>query len=171
MALICDTEAKPMRLSRKLGTGRVALCAVVLGGVLVGPVSSAAASNASIKAVIKSYDSKILVAEGHAVAAIGEFDKSGNPSGADAALRKSIAVLSSLKSKIAKQSASSSRGRAGKTKFERGLQLIVVAYRHLETAFGERKANPQAAKAEAKQALLEVKAGSKELGEGAKLLS
>jgi hypothetical protein len=160
-----------MRLSRVIGAQRMALYAAVLGGVLIGPVSGAAASDASIKAVIKSYDSKILTAEGHVLTALGAYKKSGNPSGAQAAIQKSIAVLSSLKSKIASQPASSNRVKLGKAKFEQGLQAVVVAYGHLKTALGEKKVSPQAAKAEAKKALLAVKAGSKELREGAKLLS
>jgi hypothetical protein len=150
---------------------RSAVCVAVLGAVLVAPVSGASASDASIKAVIKSYSPRILVAEGHVLTAIGRYKKSGNPSAVKSALATSISVFGSLKSKIAAQSASSTRVRAGQAKFEKGLQKVILAYRSLQTAFGEKRASPTAAKAEAKKALRAVKAGHKEIVEGAKLLS
>ncbi len=159
-----------MSAARRVGSWRAALCIVVLGGVLLGPVSGAAARDAIFKAVIQSEDQKILVAEGHVVTALGEYKKSGNPRGTQAALQKSIDVLSSLRSKIASQSASSKRVKLGKAKFEQGLQSVVRAYRHLEKALGEKKVSPRAAKAEARKAVSAVKAGAKELREGAKLL-
>jgi hypothetical protein len=150
---------------------RTALCVVVLGSVLTIPIASAAASDASIKATIKSYSARITVAEGHLLTAIGKYKASGNPTVVDAALKKSIGVFRALKAKVGVQSASSTRIKTGKRKFESGLQQVIVAYEHLKTAFGEKRASPQAAKAQAKKALLAVKAGRKELMEGAKLLS
>lgn len=150
----------------------VAVCVAALGAAsLVGPVSGASASDASIKAVVKSYTSRIDIAEGHLLTAIGKFKQSGNPQEVDAALGKSIGLFTSLKAKIAAQSASSGRVKMGKAKLEKGLGKIVVAYERLKTAFGEKKTSPSAAKAEAKKALLAVKSGRKELLEGAKLLS
>jgi hypothetical protein len=152
-------------------TLRIAVCVAVLGAVLVAPVSGASASDASIKAVIKSYNSRILVAEGHVLTAIGRYKKSGNPTGVRSALATSIVLFGSLKSKIAAQSASSTRVRAGRAKFEKGLQKVILAYRRLRTAFGEKRARPGAAKAEARKALRAVKAGHEEIVEGVKLLS
>jgi hypothetical protein len=149
----------------------VVLCMAVLGALLVGPVSGASASDASIKAVIKSYTSKIDLAEGHLLSEIGRYAKSGNPTKVDAALGRSIEVFTSLKAKIAAQSASSGRVKRGKAKFEKGLGKIVTAYRRLKTAFGEKKSSPSAAKAEAKKALTAVKSGRRELREGARLLT
>jgi hypothetical protein len=150
---------------------RIAICAAVVGGALAGPVAGASASDASIKAVIKSYNSKILVAEGHALTALGEYKSTGNPANVQSALTQSIDVLSSLKSKIAGQSASSSKVKEGKAKFEKGLAAVIVAYRRLKTAIGEKKSSPEAAKTEAKKAVSAVKVARKELLEGAKLLS
>ena len=62
-----------MRKLTRAGAARAAVCMAVLGGALAGPVAGASASDASIKSVIKSYDSKILVAEGHVVTALGEY--------------------------------------------------------------------------------------------------
>jgi hypothetical protein len=160
-----------MRHLTRAGTARAAVCMAVLGGVLTGPIAGASASDASIKSAIKSYNSKILVAEGHVVTALGEYKTSGNPSGVETAIAKSITVLSSLKTAIASQSASTPKVKTGKTKFEKGLQTVIGAYRHLKTAFGEKAASPAAAKEQAAKALTSLKKAKAELREGAKLLT
>jgi hypothetical protein len=160
-----------MTFLRSLGTGRIALFTITLGCALSGPVAAASASDASIKAVIKSYDSKILIAEGHLVTTIGEYKRSGNPAGVQKAIRTESSVLLSLRSKIASQSASSPRVKLGKAKFVKGLQKVVAAYRQLGKAFGEKKVSSIAAKAEAKKAVSIIKSARVELHEGAKLLS
>jgi predicted acyltransferase len=160
-----------MTSSVKIRRGVLLACsAVLLGGGLLGPVASAGASDASIKSVIKSYSSRILVAEGHVVSALGEYKKSGDPSGVTSAITASVSVLRSLKSAIRTQIASSPKVKQGKAKFEKGLQKVIVGYQHLKTAFGEKKARPQAAKQQAAIALNSLKRAKKELNEGAKLL-
>ena len=159
-----------MRFTKTAATGRAALCAAVLVGVLVGPVSAASASDASIKAVIKSYNAKLLIADGHLTTALGEYKKTGNPSDVQAAFKKSIAVLSSLKAKIASQKASNPRVKLGQTKFDKGLQAIVVAYERLSKAIGEKRVSPAAAKAEAKKAVSAIDRARVLFKEGAKLL-
>lgn len=159
-----------MRNTAMVRVVRAVACTAILGGVLAGPVAGASASDASIKAVIKSYDSKILVSEGHVVTAIGNYKKSGSPSGVTTAIGKSIVVLRSLKSAIGAQSASSTKVKEGKVKFEKGLKGVIVAYEHLKTAFGEKQASPQAAKVQASKALKSLKQAKSELREGAKLL-
>jgi hypothetical protein len=159
-----------MRFIRSIGAGRVALCAAVLVGVLAGPVSGASASDASIKAAIKSYNSKLLIADGHLETALGKYKKNGNPSEVQTAFKKSIAVLSALESKIAGQKASSPRVKLGQAKFDKGLKSIVDAYEHLSKAIGEKQVSPTAAKAEAKKAASAIDKARVLLKEGAKLL-
>jgi hypothetical protein len=159
-----------MRLIRSAGAGRAALCAAVLAGVLAGSVSGASASDASIKAVIKSYNSKLLIADGHLETALGEYKKSGDPSDVQAAFEKSIAVLGALESKIAAQKASSPRVKLGQAKFDKGLKSIVVAYKRLSKAIGEKKVSPTAAKVEAKRAVSAIDKARVLLKEGARLL-
>ena len=149
---------------------RVAACAATLCAVLMGPVAGASASSASIKAAIRSYNSKILVAEGHVVTALGEYKTSKNPAGVQTALGASISVIRSLKDKIALQSAGRPRVKRAKAKIEKGLQAVIASYQGLDNAFGEKSVNPEEAKAEATKALAAVKKGRKELLEGAKLL-
>jgi hypothetical protein len=153
----------------RVGAVRAAVCVAALG-VLAGPVAGASASDASIKSVIKSYSSKILVAEGHVVTALGEYKQSGDPTKVDAAIAKSVAVLRSLKSAIGTQSASSTKVKEGKIKVEKGLKGLIVAYEHLKIAFGEKSASPTAAKEQASKALKSLKEASGELKEGSKLL-
>jgi hypothetical protein len=151
-------------------TARRATWAVVLGSALLGLPSGALASDASIKEAIKSYVPEILVSEGHVVSAIGEYKKTGNPSGVQAALTESISVLNALKSKIAAQAAVKPKVKAGKAKLVKGLRALVLAYQSLKKAIGEKAASPAAAKAEAQKAVKAVKKGAKELNEGIKLL-
>jgi hypothetical protein len=159
-----------MRHFTKAGGIRAVVAAAAVLGVLAGPVAGASASDASIKSVIKSYDSKILVAEGHVVSALGEYKTTGDPTKVDAAITKSVAVLRSLKTAIGTQSASSTKVKEGKIKVEKGLKGVIVAYLHLKTAFGEKSASPAAAKEQASKALKSLKEANSELKEGAKLL-
>ncbi len=145
-------------------------CVAALGGVLGGPVGAASASDASIQAVMKSYESKILVAEGQVVTALGEYKMSGVPTGVEAAVVNSSETLRSLKAAIAAQPAVSARVKRGKAKVETGLGSVILGYRQLDVSFAERQSRPVHANAEAKKALRTVKKGSKELKEGAKLL-
>jgi hypothetical protein len=149
---------------------RVAIFAVGLCGALAGPLVGASASDTSIKKVIESYNSRILVAEGHVVSAIGAYKKTGDPKGVRSAIGKSIEVLNSLKVKVANQSARGERIQRGKSKLLKGLSTVVGAYRRLSNAFGEKKVSPAAAKAEAARAVTAVDKGRKELREAVKLL-
>lgn len=148
---------------------RIALCALIVG-VAITP-ATAAASQASIVAAIERYSSKIDVAEGHVITAVGEYKASGkDPAAVRAAIAKSIHVLSTLKAKIAAQSAPAGPVSKGKAMFDQGLQDVIVAYRRLKTIFGK-ALSPQTAVADAKKALLEIKHAQKELTAGAKLLT
>jgi hypothetical protein len=148
---------------------RALMCLSLLATVFIAP-SFASANDASIKAVIKSYGPKILVAEGHVVSAIGEYKKTGNPAPVQTALSESTAVFSAMKSQIAAQSASSPKVKAGKRKVESGLSAAIVGYQRLGTAVGEKKVEPKEAKAEARKAARALVKATKELVEGLKLL-
>jgi hypothetical protein len=144
---------------------RAGACMATLGAVMLGPVSGASASSASIKAAFKSYSGKIDVAEGHVVTAIGEYKTSKNAVPVQTAISESITVLGGLKSKVAAQPAGKPKVKKAKRKIEAGLQAVIVSYGLLSTAIGEDASNPEAAKAEAA-----VKKGRVELLEGVKLL-
>jgi hypothetical protein len=149
---------------------RALVCASMLCGLAAAQAVPASASESSIKAAIRSYNSKLLEAEGHVVSALGEYKQSKQPAGVQSALQGSVTVISALRSKIAAQSAGRPRVKRAKLKIEKGLGAVIVAYRGLETAYGEKGASPEAAEAEAAKALVAVKRGRKELLEGVKLL-
>lgn len=146
---------------------RLAACFALLAAILLGPVAGASASDASIKQVVREYNSRILASERQVEKAIAEYKTTGNPSGVKTALTRAIAVLVSLKSKIAAQSAASPRVKEGRAKLLKGLQEVIVAYGHLRTAVGE---NSAAARAQAVEASRGIITGSRELSEGFKLL-
>jgi hypothetical protein len=149
---------------------RVVACLVVLCSGLAIPVTAASASDASIKAAVRSYSPKLLVDEGRLVTAVGEYKTSHNPGGVQAALGVSISTIHSLRSKIVAQPASRHSVRAGKAKLEVGLQGIIGAYERLSKAFGEHNVSPEAAKTEVAAAGIAVDKARTELAEGMKLL-
>jgi hypothetical protein len=150
---------------------RVAACAASLcAAIVAGPVTGAQASDASIKAAIKKAAPQILISEGHVVSAIGQYKLDRNSAPVQSALQKAIAVLRTLRSKIAAQPAVNPQVKLGKAKLEKGLHSVIVAYESLKSAFGLKLASPEAAKAEATKALETIKKGGKQLAEGVKLL-
>jgi hypothetical protein len=146
----------------------ITVCVAAAGAA--GYASTASASDASIKQTIKTYNPKILVAEGHVLSAIGEYKQTRQPAGVETALSKSIGVLSALKSKIAAQSAVAPNVKKGKLKLIKGLQAVIKAYQHLKTAFAVKAVNAAAAKEQAEKAEVAVRKGRKELREGVQLL-
>ena len=146
----------------------VALCLATVGAG--GHASTASASDASIKRAIKTYEHRILAAEGHVLSAIGQYKKTGQPAGVEAALSKSIAVFHSLKAKIAAQSAIAPKVKQGKRKLIKGLQAVIGAYQNLKTAFAIKATNAAAAKEQAEKAVAAVRKGQEELREGLQLL-
>lgn len=155
---------------KRLRLARLLACPVVLVGLLAIPVSGASASDASIKSLIKSYNAKLLVAEGRLVTAIGEYKTSRNPAPVVSALDHSIRVVRSLRTRIADQTARSTRVKSGKAKLVKGLRAVIVAYGKLKIAFGEKAGSPAAAVENAKKADAAVKRGRAELAEGLKLI-
>jgi|CZKG01.1.fsa_nt_gi hypothetical protein len=149
----------------------VAACGLaVLLGALAGPVTGAMASKASIKEAFRSYSSKIAVAEGHTLTAVGEYKTTKNAAPVEEAITNSIAVIGGLRSKVAHQSAKTPKVKAAKAKFVKGLKAIIVSYEKLKAAFADKASNPEAAQAEATKALAALKSGRKLLGEAVKLL-
>jgi len=85
-----------------------------------GVVAGAPASAGSIKSLVTSYDGKIITSEGKLLTAIGDYKSTQNAAPVLTALDNAIGVLRSLKSKIAKQSATAARVKKGKADLEKG---------------------------------------------------
>jgi hypothetical protein len=157
-------------MDRALRRRLSALLAGTLAAALLGPVSSACASKASIKNAIRHWSPKVLVAEGHTTSAIGELATTQAVAPVQAAIVGSIAALNGMRNAVAHQSANAPRVKLAKQKIESGLEAVIVAYQHLDTAFGEKASNPEAATAEAMDAENVVKAGKAKLKQGIQLL-
>jgi hypothetical protein len=138
---------------------------------VAGPVEGASASKASIHAVIGRAGPKILEVEGHVLTAEGEYNTTHDPAPVEAAIDKSVVVLSALKSRVAAQSANAPRIKAGKHNVVAGLEGIIVGYGHLKAAFADKATDPEAATIEAKAAVTAVGSGKKRLQQGIKQLS
>jgi len=149
---------------------RAVACGVTLCVALLGPAAGASASRASIKAAIRSYSGKILIAEGHVVSALGEYKTTKQPAAAETALGESVNVLKALRAKVAAQPASKPRVKEAKTKILEGLHAVIVSYTSLATALDEKASDPTAATAEAEKFLAAAKKGIKELRQGTLLL-
>ena len=137
---------------------------------MLGPVAGASASKGIIESAIASYNSRILVAEGHVVTAARCIQHDERRCGVETAIGRSISVLGGLRGKVAIQPADRPRVRLAKLKIATGLQTVIGSYRRLGTAFAEQATDPAASMADATAALTAVKTGRRELLDGVKLL-
>jgi hypothetical protein len=150
---------------------RMAAFTAVLCCATLAPVAAASASSRSIKAAIVSYGAKIEASEAHIETAVKEYEQSHDPAGVEAALGEASAVLSALQSKVAHQSARSSRVKRARAKIVKGLHTIVSGYKVLSKVYEEKATDPEAAKKDAAHVVVVVKSGKKELNAGVELLS
>lgn len=151
--------------------GRMVVFAVALCCMTMVPAAAASASAKSIELAIASYGTKIDAAEQGVSTAVKEYETSKDPVGVEAAIGHSAAVLGSLRSKVAHQSAGATRVKRAKAKILQGLERVIVGYGMLSKAYEEKASSPEAASVEADHALPLVKAGKKELDAGVNLLS
>jgi hypothetical protein len=151
-------------------SARMLVCVTALSVAMLAVVASAPASAGSIQSLVTRYDGRIIASEGKLLTAIGEYKSTQNAAPVVTALENAIGVLRSLKSRIAKQSATAARVKKGKADLEKGLQAVIVAYEHLRSAFSEKAASPSTAKEDAEKADTAVRKGRTDLTEGLKLL-
>ena len=145
--------------------------AFALVGPLVGPLGSVQASTSSLRAVINTAGPTITFDEGRVLTSLGTYESTGNPAPVRLAIAAEIKDLNALKFAVAAQSSSTLRVKKGKAEFLKGIRSIVSAYGKLSKAFGEATIKPQAAKAEAKKAVVIVHKGRRQLKAAIKLLS
>ncbi|HWJ51312.1 MAG TPA: hypothetical protein VNR42_09845 [Solirubrobacteraceae bacterium] len=152
------------------GMALMAVFTATLCCVTVGPIAGAAASSRSIKVAIVRYGPKIKASEEAVSKAVEEFKTSNDPTGVESAIGNAAAVLSSLRSKVAHQSAATPRVKKAKTKILQGLHALVAGYKVLSKAYAEKATSPAAASADAHSSLVLIAKGKKELDQGASLL-
>lgn len=149
---------------------RAAVFTLALCCVTLAQAATAAASSKSIKAAIVSYGPRIEASEEAVTKAVNEYNASKDPTGVEAALGKAAAVLSSLRAKVAHQSAATARVKRARAKIVNGLHVIAGGYKLLSKAYAEKAASPEAANKDAAHAVALVKSGKRELNQGASLL-
>jgi hypothetical protein len=142
--------------------GRMVAFAVTPCCVTLGPAAAASASAKSIEVAIASYGSKIQTAEENVSKAVKEYETSKDPTGVEAAIAHSSAVLGSLRSKVVHQSPGTRRVKRAKAKIVQGLQTVISGYGVLSKAYEEKAASPEAASTDAANAFAPVKQGKKE---------
>jgi tRNA-dihydrouridine synthase len=153
--------------ARTLGLGVLACCALIAAT----PVTSARASAASIKQVLKEEIPKIAEEEAKFLEALSEYEKTGDVTPVEESLDANIALLREVRREVAKQGAENKRVRRARREIKRALQRVIGAYRRLKTAFSVKATNPTAAKQKAKAALAAIKRADRELTQAAKLLA
>jgi hypothetical protein len=151
---------------RSLVLGLMAGCALTV----VAPVASAQASGASIKQVLGEDIPKIAAEEEKFIAALSEYEKTGDVTAVEESLDANIALLQEVRKEIGEQSAGNKRVRHARSEIKRALERVIGAYRRLKTAFSVKSTNPQAAKKKAKAALKAIGRADRELTQAAKLL-
>lgn len=101
--------------------------AVGVCAVLAGPLASAHASNATIRATISNYSPRLGQDEARVARAVTTYKKH-HSSALVGALRHEVTDLRALRTKLIREPASTARGRTGKTDVTQGLGLIASAY-------------------------------------------
>lgn len=148
----------------------VVLSAVGLCAVLAGPLASAQASNATIRATISSYSSRIARDEAGVLRGVAAFKKHHAPV-LVRALRHEVGDLNSLRGKLTRESASSARGRRGKSDVVAGLGLIASAYGALARDVAAASKSMGVSQAKVRAAVAADNRGRAKLRAGLKLLS
>ena len=100
----------------------VALCAI-----LVGPIAAAQASDTTLKQTLNNFAPKIVKDESAVTKGLNEYPQ-GKVTPLTRALKHEVGDLRSLKSQLAKQSASTPAGAKAKKDIIKGLGLIASAY-------------------------------------------
>jgi len=104
------------------------LSAIATGAILAGPVAGAQASDSTIRSTIDAYNARIAKDEARILKAAATYDKTRQSTPLITALDHEVGDLRALKSRLARESGSSARGRKGKQDVVRGLGLIATGY-------------------------------------------
>lgn len=96
--------------------------------ILAGPMASAQASDASVRAAINSYNTKITKDEARILRAAATYHKTHRSAGLVAALKKEVIDLRALEHKLARQKASTANGHKGQADVIKGLSDIAKGY-------------------------------------------
>jgi hypothetical protein len=142
---------------------------LLVGAVGFGAAAVAQASNATIKATLKSANPTVLKDQAKVLDGIATYDKNHSSSALIKALKRQVSDLNSIQAKISGETASAGKGTHGKAEIVKGLALISDSdkdlVKDLQTAHGK-----QIPKSKLNTAVVVDKKGNTELVDGAKLL-
>jgi hypothetical protein len=154
--------------------GRITRAAISVAAVaccVLGTAAAASASNASLRAVIKSDAPSINRSQARILDGIATYQKTHSSKALISAIAAQDRTLTALESKVANQSASTNKGTKGKNEILSGLRLAVGSNSSLSKDLKASSAHKPASKAQLKAAAKEVVKGNNELNAGLKLLS
>lgn len=139
--------------------------------ILAGPIGSAQASDASIRAAINSYNTKITKDESRIVTAAATYHKTHRSASLIAALKKEVTDLHALEHKLARQKATTPNGRKGQADVVKGLSDIAKGYGSLAKEVKAASAQKSVSQASLRAAQAIDKRGHNLVVKGLKLLA
>lgn len=149
---------------------RVVLSALVGCAALGGPVASAQASNATLRTTLTSYNARIDRDEARVLNGVATYEQHHNAKPLIRALRREVTDIHRLDARLARESASTPKGRKGKREILRGLKLIASAYGALATDIQHASSGQPLSQAAVKATVAKDKKGRADFLKGARLL-
>jgi hypothetical protein len=151
------------------GRGISLLSALLACGAIIGPVATAQASDATIRATLKSahptmQKDQVKVQDGIAI-----YEKRHSSTALIKALNRQATDLHALQGKLSGQSASSTKGAKGKADIVKGLGLVAKSDTGLAKALRAAHGKP-VPRSQLTTAVATAKKGNRDLAAGMKLL-
>jgi hypothetical protein len=150
---------------------RAAATAAAVGCGVLGSAAAAQASNASIRAIVKSSSPKIVHSQARILDGLATYEKTHSPSALIKAIKAQDKDLSALEAKVAGQSASTANGTKGQKDIVTGLRLIIDSNSTLVKEFQRAGAHRPVSKAKLTAAEKADIKGNQDINAGGKLLS
>jgi hypothetical protein len=136
----------------------------------VGPVTSAQASDATIRSAIKTAVPKIEKSQAKLINGLSTYQTTHNPTALMKAIKGQDKTLKALETKLSAQSPSSANGTKGKADIVKGLRLIVGSNGTLAKELEQSAHHAPVSKAKLKASTAADVKGNRDLTAGSKLL-
>jgi hypothetical protein len=150
---------------------RAAVSAAAVGCGVLGSATGAQASDASIRATVKSAVPKIVHSQARILDGLATYEKTHSPTALIKSIKAQNRDLSALETKVAGQTASTPNGTKGKADIVTGLRLIIGSNRTLTKELQRSSAHKPVSNAKMKAAAKADVKGNADLNAGGKLLS
>jgi hypothetical protein len=146
------------------------VAAIAACGALVGPAGVAQASDASIASTFAAASRHLNADEAAVAKAVKRYRSSGRVRPVIAVLRREVRDIRTVRRRINRQSASTAKGRRGKTDVISGLSLIASAYAVLASDIRKAHAGHPVATSKVRAAVVRERRGRAKLVAGLRLL-